>query len=78
MVRDAYDQLHEQVGKVVVGQREVVAGEGWAPQIQVNVVWMKTESRLEPEYNRTAPHPSALPYDRGGVGGVETRGEVEL
>ena len=24
MVRDAYDQLHEQVGKVVVGQREVV------------------------------------------------------
>ena len=54
------------------------AGEGWAPQIQVNVVWMKTESRLEPEYNRTAPHPSALPYDRGGVGGVETRGEVEL
>jgi hypothetical protein len=54
------------------------AGEGWAPQIQVNVVWMKGESRLEPDYNRTAPHPSALPFDRGGVGGVETRGEVEL
>jgi len=49
------------------------AGEGWAPRLQVNVVWMKTESRLEPEYNRTAPHPSALPYDRGGVGGAETR-----
>jgi hypothetical protein len=54
------------------------AGEGWAPQIQVNVVWMKSEARLEPEFNRTAPHPSALPFDRGGVGGVETRGEVEL
>jgi len=49
------------------------AGEGWAPQIQVNVVWMKSESRLEPNYNRTAPHPSALPLDRGGVGGAETR-----
>jgi hypothetical protein len=49
------------------------AGEDWAPRIQVNVVWMKTESRLEPEYNRTAPHPSALPYDRGGVGGADTR-----
>ena len=49
------------------------AGEDWAPRLQVNVVWMKTESRLEPEYNRTAPHPSALPYDRGGVGGAETR-----
>jgi hypothetical protein len=54
------------------------AGEGWAPQIQVNVVWMKSETRLEPDYNRTAPHPSALPFDRGGVGGMETRGEVEL
>ncbi len=49
------------------------AGEDWAPRLQVNVVWMKTESRLEPEYNRTAPHPSALPFDRGGVGGADTR-----
>jgi len=49
------------------------AGEGWAPRLQVNVVWMKTESRLEPEYNRTAPHPSALPFDRGGAGGAEIR-----
>ena len=54
------------------------AGEGWAPQIQVNVVWMKSETRLEPSFNRTAPHPSALPLDRGGVGGVDTREEVEL
>jgi len=49
------------------------AGEDWTPRIQVNVVWMKSESRLEPEYNRTAPHPSALPLDRGGVGGADTR-----
>lgn len=55
------------------------AGEGWSPQVQVNVVWMKSETRTEPNYDRTAPHPSALPYDRGGVGGVETRDdEVEL
>ncbi len=54
------------------------AGEGWAPQIQVNVVWMKSETRIEPQYNRTAPHPSALPLDRGGVGGVETREEIDL
>ncbi len=53
-------------------------GEGWAPQIQVNVVWMKSETRLEPQYNRTAPHPSALPLDRGGVGGVETREDIDL
>ena len=53
-------------------------GEGWAPQIQVNVVWMKSETRIEPQYNRTAPHPSALPLDRGGVGGVETREEIDL
>lgn len=49
------------------------AGEGWAPRIQVNLVWMKSESRLEPKYNRTAPHPSALPMDRGEVGGAEIR-----
>ena len=53
-------------------------GEGWAPQIQVNVVWMKSETRLEPQYNRTAPHPSALPLDRGGVGGVEVREDIDL
>lgn len=47
------------------------AGEGWTPNIQVSVVWMKSETRLEPNYNRLAPHPSALPYDRGGVGGAE-------
>jgi hypothetical protein len=52
------------------------AAEGWAPQVQVNVVWMKSETKLEPKYNRTAPHPSALPYDRGGVGGAETRIDV--
>ena len=51
------------------------AGEGWSPQVQVNVVWMRGESRLEPNYNRTAPHPSALPYDRGGAGGVDTRND---
>lgn len=55
------------------------AGDGWSPQVQVNVVWMKSETRIEPNYDRTAPHPSALPYDRGGVGGAETRREeVEL
>ncbi len=52
------------------------AGEGWSPQVQVNVVWMKSETRLEPEYNRTAPHPSALPLDRGGVGGADVRNDV--
>jgi hypothetical protein len=50
----------------------------WSPQIQVSVVWMKGESRLEPNYNRLAPHPSSLPYDRGGVGGAETRDKVPL
>jgi hypothetical protein len=51
------------------------AGEGWQPNIQVGVVWMKSETKLEPNYNRTAPHPSALPYDRGGTGGAEVRKE---
>lgn len=54
------------------------AGENWAPQIQVSVVWMRGETRLEPNYNRTAPHPSSLPLDRGGVGGVDSTEEVEL
>ncbi len=52
------------------------AGEGWRPQVSINVIWMKTESRIEPEYNRTAPHPSALPRDRGGVGGVDVVNDV--
>lgn len=47
------------------------AGEGWSPQVQVGVVWMKDESRLEPNFNRVAPHPSGLPMDRGGVGGAD-------
>jgi hypothetical protein len=47
------------------------AAEGWAPQVQVSVVWMKGESRLEPNYDRVAPHPSGLPQDRGGVGGAD-------
>ncbi|MEE4273162.1 MAG: hypothetical protein V2I67_15925 [Thermoanaerobaculales bacterium] len=54
------------------------AGDGWTPSVGVNVVYMSSETKLEPAYNRTAPHPSALPFDRGGVSGVETRGEVEL
>jgi hypothetical protein len=49
------------------------AEEGWSPQVQAAVVWMKSETRLEPKYNRTAPHPSALPLDRGGVGGADVR-----
>jgi len=53
------------------------AGEGWTPSLQVSVVWMRSETRLEPNYNRTAPHPSSLPLDRGGVGGVDTRDDVE-
>lgn len=52
------------------------AGEGWSPQVQVNLVWMKSETRLEPNYNRVAPHPSGLPQDRGGVGGVDTRVDI--
>jgi hypothetical protein len=52
------------------------APDGWTPQVQVNVVWMRGESKLEPNYNRMAPHPSALPYDRGGAGGVDTRDDV--
>jgi len=52
------------------------AGDGWSPQVQVNVVWMKSETRIEPQYNRTAPHPSALPLDRGGVGGADVRNDV--
>jgi hypothetical protein len=55
------------------------AGADWTPQVQVSVVWMRGESRLEPNYNRVAPHPSGLPLDRGGVGGAETRNDdVEL
>jgi hypothetical protein len=55
------------------------AGADWTPQVQVSVVWMRGESRLEPNYNRVAPHPSGLPLDRGGVGGVETRNDdIEL
>lgn len=54
------------------------AGEDWSPQVQVSVIWMKGESRLEPNYNRTAPHPSSLPFDRGDVGGAETREDIEL
>ena len=49
------------------------AEEGWSPQVQAAVVWMKSETRVEPDYNRTAPHPSALPMDRGGVGGADLR-----
>ena len=53
------------------------AGDRWSPQVQVQVIWMKSgENRLEPHYNRTAPHPSALPLDRGGVGGADVRNEV--
>jgi len=53
------------------------AGDRWSPQVQVKVIWMKSsETRLEPHYNRTAPHPSALPLDRGGVGGADVRNEV--
>lgn len=54
------------------------AGDDWQPNIQVGVVWMKSESKLEPNYNRTAPHPSGLPYDRGSTGGAEVRREVPL
>jgi hypothetical protein len=54
------------------------AAEGWTPQVQVSVVWMRGESRLEPSYDRLAPHPSSLPFDRGEVGGAETRPEVPL
>lgn len=54
------------------------AGEEWSPRVQANVVWMKGESRLEPNYNRVAPHPSGLPVDVGGVGGADVREEVPL
>lgn len=54
------------------------AGDGWTPNIQVSVVWMRGESRLEPNYDRLAPHPSALPYDRGETGGTEPRKTVPL
>lgn len=47
------------------------AADDWKPQVRVNVVWMSEESRVEPNYDRTAPHPSALPMDRGGVGGAD-------
>jgi len=54
------------------------AGEGWTPSLQVSVVWMKSETRLEPNYNRLPPHPSSLPYDRGGVGGAEASKREEI
>lgn len=54
------------------------AGEGWTPNVQVSVVWMKGETRLEPNYNRTAPHPSGLPLDRGNVGGADVRKQIPL
>jgi hypothetical protein len=53
------------------------AGADWSPQVQVSVVWMRSETRLEPNYNRLAPHPSSLPLDRGGVGGADTREQDE-
>lgn len=49
--------------------------EGWTPSVQVSVIWMQGESRLEPDYKGNAPHPGNLPLDRGGVGGVETRND---
>lgn len=54
------------------------AAADWAPQVQVSVVWMKGETRLEPRYDRMPQHPSSLPQDRGGVGGVETREDEEI
>jgi hypothetical protein len=54
------------------------AADGWTPQIQVSVVWMRSESRIEPNYDRLAPHPSSLPYDRGGVGGAETTDDDDI
>jgi hypothetical protein len=53
------------------------AGDGWTPKLQVNVIWQQGETRLEPQYNQNAPHPSQLPLDRGGVGGAETRQQEE-
>ena len=47
------------------------AADDWSPQVQVSVVWMRGESRLEPNYNRMPQHPSSLPVDRGGVSGAE-------
>jgi len=49
------------------------AGEDWSPRVQVNVVWMRGEKKLEPQYNRMPPHPSSLPLDRGDVGGAEAK-----
>ena len=54
------------------------AGADWTPRVQVSVVWMKGESRLEPNYERMPQHPSSLPLDRGGVGGVDTREDEEI
>ena len=54
------------------------AGDDWSPQVQVSVVWMRGESRLEPQYNRMPQHPSSLPVDVGGVGGAEVRRDVPL
>ena len=53
------------------------AADGWTPQMQVKVMWMQNETKLEPNYNRTAPHPSSLPLDRGGVGGADVREDIE-
>lgn len=52
--------------------------EGWRPQVRVNIIWKQGETRLEPNYDRTAPHPSGLPVDRGGVGGVDVRKDEEI
>jgi len=51
------------------------AGDDWSPQIQVNVIWQRGETRLEPNYNRMPPHPSSLPVDVGGVQGADVRDE---
>jgi len=47
------------------------AADDWKPAVRVNLVWMSEETRVEPNYDRTAPHPSALPKDRGSVGGAD-------
>jgi hypothetical protein len=49
--------------------------DGWTPSVQVSVIWMQGETKLEPQYNRNAPHPSNLPLERGGVTGAETRND---
>jgi hypothetical protein len=45
------------------------------PDVRASVIWMRQETRREPDYTRAGgvPHPSNLPVEHGGVTGADVR-----